>query len=155
EGEAARGRGVDGELIDGMQRALRERREGADALDLGAEELDAEGLAAGRRIDVDDAAAQRELPALLGLVDALVAGEREVFHDRVDARVVSGAEANRLGPRLGWGHGFGERGRGCAAEAAAGEHIEGAGPLADEVRRRLGDGAAAEAPAGEQPHSPV
>ena len=64
-------------LVDRMEGALREGREGADALDLVAEELDAERLAPGGRVDVDDASAKRELASLLRLVDALVAGERE------------------------------------------------------------------------------
>ena len=65
EVEPPLGRRVDRDLVDRMQRALRERRERADALDLVAEELDAERLAAGRREDVDDAAADGELAALL------------------------------------------------------------------------------------------
>ena len=77
EVEPALGRGVDRDLVDRMERALRERREGADALDLVAEELDAERLAAGCRIDVDDAPAEGELASLLRLVDALVAREGE------------------------------------------------------------------------------
>ena len=70
--------GVDRGAVDLAQRALRERREGADALDLVAEELDPQRLAAGGREDVDEAAAHRELPALLDPLDALVAGAREL-----------------------------------------------------------------------------
>ena len=120
-----------------MQRALRERREGADALDLVAEELDAERLAPGRRIDVDDAAAERELAALLRLLDALVAREREVLGERVDPLLVARSNADRLGARLGRRHALGERGCRGADEPAGGEDVEGARPLADEVRRRL------------------
>ena len=104
EVEPALGRGVDRDLVDRMQRALRERREGADALDLVAEELDAERLAPGRRIDVDDASAERELASLLRLVDALVARERELLGERVDPRLVARSNANRLRARLGRGH---------------------------------------------------
>ena len=71
-----RGR-VDDRVVDRVQRPLRERREGAHLLDLVAVELDAERLAARRREDVDDAAADGELAALLGTIDALVAGERQ------------------------------------------------------------------------------
>ena len=59
------GRGIDARRRDGMQRALRERREGSDLLDLVAEELDAQRLASGRREDVDDAASHGELAALV------------------------------------------------------------------------------------------
>ncbi len=150
EVEPPLGRGVDRDLVDRMQGALRERREGADALDLVAEELDAERLAPGRRIDVDDASAEGELPSLLRLVDALVAREGEVFDEGVDAPVVAGANANRLGAGPGRGHALGERGSRCADEAAGGEDVEGACPLPDEVRRRLEARAPAHAPAGEE-----
>ena len=93
----ALGRRVDERLVEGAQRALRERREGAHGLDLVAEELDAERLAAGRREDVDDAAADGELPALLDLVDALVAGERRAARRarRCPARRRGGARPAR------------------------------------------------------------
>ena len=66
---------IDRRRLDGVQRALREGREGADALDLVAEELDAQRLAPGRREDVGDPAPERELASLLNLVDPLVSGE--------------------------------------------------------------------------------
>ena len=71
------GRRIDHRLGDRMQRALRERRERAELLDHVAEELDAERLPPGARKDVDEAAANRDLPALLDPLDALVAGESE------------------------------------------------------------------------------
>ena len=72
------GRRVDRRRLDLPQRALGERRERADLLDLVAEELDPQRLAAGRREDVDQAAADGELPPLLDPLDALVPrrGER-------------------------------------------------------------------------------
>ena len=73
EVEAPLGGRVDDRLVDGVQRALRERRERADLLDLVAEELDPQRLAAGRREDVDEPAAHGELAALLDALDALVA----------------------------------------------------------------------------------
>ena len=129
-----------------MQRALRERREGADLLDLVAEELDPERLAARRREDVDEPAAHRELAALLDALDALVAGERERLGERLDARLVAARDAER------------RRARRAAASAPRarpprsrrarrGEHVEGARPLADEVRRRLQPGLPADAAA--------
>ena len=100
EVDAAIGGRVDGRRLERVERSLREGREGADALDLVAEELDAEGLAAGGRVDVDDAAAKRELAALLGLVDALVAGERDLFGEGVDSRLVARPDQHRLGAAL-------------------------------------------------------
>ena len=94
-GRAPLGGRVDQRVVDGVQRALRERREGADRLDLVAEELDPERLAAGGREDVDDAAADGELAALLGLLDALVAGERERLGEAVDAGLVADADRDR------------------------------------------------------------
>ena len=120
-----------------MKRALREGREGADALDLVAEELDPQRLPACRRVDVGDPAPQRELAAFLHLVHPLVPGERELLGERVDARLVTGRETNRLRPRPGRRHRLGERRGGRAHEPAGGEHVQCAGTLADEVRGRL------------------
>jgi hypothetical protein len=120
-----------------MERALRERRERPDLLDLVAEELDPERLASRRREDVDEAAADRDLPAFLGPLDAVVAGEREVLHDCVDAGLLARPKAQRLGPLVARRHAFGERRGRDADDAARGEHVEGAGALAHEVRRRL------------------
>jgi len=50
-------RGADAQLVAHLRRALRRRIERADALDVVAEELDAQRLVFGRRPDVDDAAA--------------------------------------------------------------------------------------------------
>ena len=133
-----------------MQRALGERRERADRLDLVAEELDAERLAAGRREDVDEAAAHGELAALLDAVDPLVAGERELLGERVEPGRVAGRERDRLGPSLGRRHRLGERrGRG-ADEPSGGEDVERPRALADEMRRRLEPRAPVHAAAREQ-----
>ena len=77
---------IDRRAVDRAERALRERRERADLLDLVAEELDAERLAPGRREDVDEPAADGELAALLDALDALVARRGEVLGERVEAR---------------------------------------------------------------------
>ena len=142
-----------------MQRALGEGRERAHRLDLVAEELDPERLAAGRREDVDDAAAHGELAAIVHAVDALVARERQRFRQPVDAYAGSvggqaadarredpaacgdsGLEArpqlDRLGTRLRRRQSFGERPRRRAHEPALLEHVQRPRPLADEVRRR-------------------
>jgi hypothetical protein len=51
---------VDRHLVDGAQRALRAGVEEADRLDQVAEELDARRVAAERREEIEDAAADRE-----------------------------------------------------------------------------------------------
>jgi hypothetical protein len=60
------------------ERALRERREPAQRLDLVVEEVDADRALLRRRVEVEQAAADGELPAVLDLVDALVARGDEV-----------------------------------------------------------------------------
>ena len=56
----------------------------------------------------------------------------------------------RLGARLGRRHPLGERRGGRADEAARGEHVERASPLADEMRRRLEPRAPADAAARQE-----
>jgi hypothetical protein len=58
--------------------------EPAERFDLDVEEVDADGAVLGRRVDVEQAAADRELAAVLDLVDALVAGGDEVAADLVE-----------------------------------------------------------------------
>ena len=89
------GGGVDRRLVGGVERTLRERRERANLLDLVAEEVDAKRLATRRREHVDEAAADGELPALVHAIDALVARERELLGEPVDARLVADAELER------------------------------------------------------------
>ena len=120
-----------------MQRPLGEGRERAHLLDLVAEQLDAQRLAAGRGEDVDDAAADGELPALIDPVDALVAGARERLGEAVEAGLIADDEPHGPWPELRRRHPLGERGGRRADEPAGGEDVEGAGALADEMRRRL------------------
>src|SRR5207248_11199387 len=122
---------------DRVERALRERGEGADLLDLVSPELDAERLPAGRREDVDEAAANGELSPLVGALDALVAGERELLGERFEADLLAGCDPERVRPCSGRRQRLGERRRRRADETAGREHVERARPLADEVRRRL------------------
>ena len=77
------GRRGDEATLDLGHGALREHREAAQRLDRVAPELGAHGVA-GRRVDVDDAAAHRELAALAHLLVALVAqaGQRGEDLDR-------------------------------------------------------------------------
>ena len=110
---------VDGRSVDGVERALCERGKGANALDLVSEELDPKRLAARGRVHVDDAAPERELAALLRLVDPLVAGEREFPCESVDSRRLSGRDEDRVRPRAGRRHAFGKRGGGRATRPPA------------------------------------
>ena len=120
-----------------MQCALRERRERAHLLDLVSPELDAKRLAPGRREDVDEPAANRELAALVRALDAFVAGERERLGELLEADSSFGGEPDRLGTRVDRWHRLGEcRCRGDD-EPAGREHVERTGALPDEMRRRV------------------
>ena len=134
---AALGRRVEDGLVDLPQRPLRERRERADLLDLVAEQLDAERLAAGRAEDVDEAAAHRELPPLLHALDPLVAGRGELLGERVEARLVPGRHAQRRRSDVDGRETLGDGDRRRADQSPTLEHLERARTLADEVRRRL------------------
>ena len=92
-------RRMDDGVVGRVQRALRERREGAHLLDLVAEELDPERLAAGGREHVDDATAHGELAALVDPLDALVPGERELPGEPVDPRLVADPKRERARSR--------------------------------------------------------
>ena len=93
-----------------MERALRERRERADLLDLVAPELDAQRLASGRREDVDEPAAHGELPALVGPLDALVARERERLGQLLETQLLARRDPDRLRARARGRHRLRERG---------------------------------------------
>ena len=71
------------ELLGLAERALGEGREPADRLDLVAEQLQPGGALLGCGEDVEDVAADRELPALFHLVDSLVAGLGEELGAKV------------------------------------------------------------------------
>jgi hypothetical protein len=143
-------RGVDHRLVDRMQRALRERRERANLLDLVAEELHAKRLAPGARKDVDEPAAHRHLAAFLHTVDTLVAGERECLDECVEPDLVSDGDPDRRRPLVLRGQAFSKSSCGGGDEAAGREHVERAGALSDEVRRRLEPGADRDATAREK-----
>ena len=128
---------VDHRLVDRVQRALRERRERAHLLDLVAEELDAKRLAARAREDVDEAAANGDLTALLHAIDARVAGQSQRLDERVEASLVADGDPERLRSPAVRRHAFRERPRRRGDEAPGGEHVERAGALPDEVSRRL------------------
>ena len=133
-----------------MQRALRERRERAHLLDLVAEELDAQRLAPGRREDVDEAAANRELAALLRPLDALVAGQRERLGQRVDALLVARRDPKRLGRGARRREPLRRSRSGDDDQGALLEQVQRPGALADEVRRRPQPGVPADAAARQE-----
>ena len=143
-------RRVDAHLVEVAQRALGEDGEDADALDLVAEQLEAQRLAAGGREDVDDVAAGGELAALLhGAGHALVAGGDEGRHEVVALDLVADGAARTDAGRRSRGHEALDDGRGRDRhDAAAGQGVEGPRALADDVRRRLEAGAPLQAAAG-------
>ena len=106
-------------------------------LDLVAEELDAQRLAARRREDVDDAPSHRKLPSLVDAVDALVPGARERLGGPIETGLVACRDADRSGPHLRQRHSFRECCRGGTDEAPCREDVECASALTDEVRWRL------------------
>ena len=130
-------RRVDGDGVERAQGALRIGRERADRLDLVPEQLDADGIAARRREDVEDPAAYGDLPTLLDALDPLVPRRHDPFDELLETGAPSPGEiVTGSGRRSGGGSGFDEASRGDADEPAAGEHVERSCTLADEVRRR-------------------
>ncbi len=120
------------------ERALGEGREPAHRLDLVAEELDPHRALLGGAEDVEDAAADGELAALLDLLDPVVAGAVEVAGDRreVDLPALGDREAGRA--QGGVGHRLGQR-RGAGDDhrvVLAPERVESVDPQPDQVRRR-------------------
>ena len=98
------GGGRDLDAVGLPQAALREGGEPAQRLDLDVEEVDADGALLGRRVDVEQAAADRELAAVLDLVDALVAGGDELLGGLVEVEQVADLAArSRAGAASGPG----------------------------------------------------
>ncbi len=126
-----------------MQRALRKGREGAHLLDLVAPELHAKRLAPSRREDVDEPAADRELSTLVRALHSLVAGERERLGELLEAHLLARRDPDRPGTGSTRRHRLSEsRSRGHH-KAAGLQHVQCAGTLADEMRRRIEPGAPA------------
>ena len=130
--------------------ALGEGREPAHRLDLVAEELDPHGAVLGRRVDVEDAAADGELAAFLDLLGAFVAGRDEVLGDgaEVDLVALGDFEAGRAQRGVGDGLGEGDGGGDDDRVGFARERVEGVDAEADEVRRRGDAGGVAGAARG-------
>jgi hypothetical protein len=114
---------MDPHLLDLVQGALREGREGPHLLDLIAEKLDTKGITPARGEYVEETAANGELTASLGSFDPLVACRGEIACDLVQALQIAEAKAYRLGPSLGRWHPFAKSRRGHADETACLEHL--------------------------------
>ncbi len=98
------GRRRDLDLGQVVERALREGAEPPQGLDLDVEQVDAHGPVLGRRVDVQDAAAHRELASVVDLVHALVAGADEILGQFVEIDEVADLEREALGPQRRVGH---------------------------------------------------
>ena len=98
------GGGRDLDEIGVAQRALGERGEPPQRLDLIAEQVDADGPVLGRGEQVEQAAADRELAAVLHLVDALIAGGDEVLGGLVKIDQVAGPQLETVRAHRPIGH---------------------------------------------------
>ena len=90
------------------KRALREGREPADRLDLVAEELEAGSTVLRGAEDVQDAPAERELPARLDLIDALVPRFGQELGAEGEVDLLSHPQREALGAKRRVGHRLGQ-----------------------------------------------
>ena len=125
-----------------LQGALGEGREEREALDLHVEELAAHRALLGGRVDVEDVAADRELTALLHLVDPLVAACHEPVGGLVEVDQLALLEGEavwaerRVGDLLAQGGGGGHHHGGAHLAGRVEQRIERGDPEAHQVRRR-------------------
>jgi hypothetical protein len=146
-GELRRGLELDPDGV--AERALGEDREPAERLDLVAEELDPDGALLGRRVDVEDAAPDRELAALLDLIDPVVAGLGEEDGDVGEVDRLALVEGQTLRPEGAVGDRLGEGDRaGDGDRLARGERPQRGDPQPREVGRRLDVRLVGRAPGG-------
>ena len=135
------------------ERALGEGREPAQRLDLVVEQVDADGALLGGGVDVEQPAADRELAAVVDLVDALVAGRHEVGGRLVEVQQLADAQREAVRAQLRVGHLLAQRHGGdhhdglLGARGRVEQRVERRDAQADEVRRRrqvrlVGDAAA-------------
>ena len=106
-GELRRGRDLDALRL--AERALGEGGEPAQRLDLDVEQLDADGALLRGGVDVEQAAADRELAAVLDLVDALVAGGGELEHRLVEVEQLADLDQEAVRAQLRVGDLLGQR----------------------------------------------
>ena len=134
---SAAGRDLDALRL--LERALREGREVREPLDLDVEQLAAHGALLGGGVDVEDVAAQRELAAVLDLVDALVAARDEPLGHLLEVEQLALRDLEAVRAQRGVGHLLAERRDGRDHDArppASRKRVERRDPQADEVRRR-------------------
>ncbi len=105
------GRRGDLDLIDIPERALRKRREPPQRLDLDVEHVDPHRALLGGGEDVEQTAAQRELPTLLDLLDAFVTGRDEFRGAFVEVEQLAHAQRERVRAQRRVGHLLRERHR--------------------------------------------
>ena len=154
------GGGRDLHALPLAERALGEGGEPAQRLDLDVEQLDADRALLGGGVDVEQAAADRELAAVLDLVDALVAGRDELQHGLVEVEQLADLEREAVRAQLGVGDLLGERDgadhdhRRLLAGRGLENRIEGRHPEADQVRRRGQVRLVRDAAAGVEAHRP-
>ena len=91
------GRRLDLYDLSVAERALRKRREPAQRLDLVAEQIDPHRAVLGGGEHVEQAAADRELAAVLDLVDALVAGRDKIERGLIEIEQVALFEHKAMG----------------------------------------------------------
>ena len=122
-----------------LERALGEGGEPGEALDLDVEELAAHRALLGGGIDVEDVAADRELAAVLHLIDSLVPAPDKPGADLVQVEQGALLDLEAVRAQVGVGHLLGER---CGARhhhsGALGveQGVESGDAQTDEVRRR-------------------
>ena len=105
------GGGRDLDVIGLAEAALGEGAEPSQRVDLDVEQVDADGALLGRGVDVEQPAADRELAAVLDLVDALVAGGHEVVGGLVEVEQVALAEREAVRAQRGVGDLLAQRDR--------------------------------------------
>ena len=141
------------------QAALGEGREPAQRLDLVVEEVDADGALLGRRVEVEQPAADGELAAVLDLVDALVARGDEVGRALVEVEQLADAQHEAVRAQLRVRDLLRERDGGDdddrrLAARRLDQRIQRRDAEADEMRRRREVGLVRDAAARIEAHGP-
>ncbi len=121
------GRG-DLDLLRVLERALGEGREPSERLDLVPEHIHADRPLLGCREDVEQPAADRELTAILDLLDALVPGRDQVVGDLVEVEQLALAQDEAVRPERGVRH--------LLRQGHGADHDHGRGFLRQRVERR-------------------
>ncbi len=139
-----------------LERALGEGREPGEALDLHVEELAAHGALLGGGIDVEDVPADRELPALLHLVDPLVAAGHELVAGLLEVEQAALLDLEPARAEVGIGDLLGHRDRGRDEHRGLlpEQRVERGDAKAHEVRRRGEVRLVAHAARGVEAHRP-